>query len=94
MTPWYDLGPALTPAAAAALHDRREQVAWMVLPAPGRNGVIARAHTFAADGGRYLPGHLTADSLDELRAQRPPGLHVEQLCPGPSPPGCLEWWWT
>ena len=55
-----DLGPALTPAGAAALHDGRYAVAWLVLPAPDGSGVVARPHTFAPclttkrPGGRHL----------------------------------------
>ena len=56
MTGVDDHGPVLTPAEAAALHDRREAVAWFVQPAPGGNGVIARAHTEAYNGGQVLPG--------------------------------------
>ena len=67
----------LTPAQAAALHDRPEPVAWFVLSAPYGNGVIARAHTEAHNGGHLLPGHLAADSLGELRAMLPPGLHLD-----------------
>ena len=46
-----DLGPALTPAEAAALHNQPGRVAWFAIPAPGGAGVIARAHTEAHDGG-------------------------------------------
>ncbi len=74
MTNLDDLGPVLTPAEAAALHDRVDAVAWFVLPASHGNGVIARAHTEAHDGGRLLPGHLAANGLGELRAMLPPGL--------------------
>jgi hypothetical protein len=55
-----DPGPALTPAKAAALHDRPEGVAWFAIPAPNGAGVIARAHTEAHDGGQLMPGHLAA----------------------------------
>jgi len=88
-----DHGPVLTPAEAAALHDRLEAVAWFVLPASRGNGVIARAHTEAHDGGHLLPGHLAADGLGELRAMLPPGLHRADAPSAGLPPGCLEWWW-
>jgi len=88
-----DLGPVLTPAEAAALHDRVDAVAWFVLPASHGNGVIARAHTEAHDGGRLLPGHLAADGLGELRAMLPLGLRRDDARSAGSPPGCLEWWW-
>jgi len=52
-----DLGPVLTPAEAAALHGGVDAVAWFVLPASHSNGVIARAHTEAHDGGHLLPGY-------------------------------------
>lgn len=45
-----------------------------MLPTPYGNGVIARAHTEATDGGHLLPGYLDANDLDELRAMLPPGL--------------------
>lgn len=65
-----DPGPALTPAEAAALHDRQEGVAWFAIPALGGVGVMAQAHTEAHDGGRLLPGHLIASTLAELHAIR------------------------
>ena len=93
MTSLQDHGPSLTPAEAAALHDRAERVAWLVLPAPGGNGVIARVHTEAHDGGLLLPGHLAADDLAELGAMLPPGLRLDETRSAGSPPGCLGWWW-
>ena len=93
MTSLDDHGPLLTPIEAAALHDRPETVAWFVLPASHGNGVIARAHTEAHDGGHLLPGHLAADDLGELRAMLPPGLRRDNVRSAGSPPGCLEWWW-
>jgi hypothetical protein len=81
----HDPGPALTPAEAAALHDRPEGVAWFAIPAPNGAGVMAQAH----DGGRLLPGHLAAYSLAELHAMMPPGLAFEEALVVGSPPGCL-----
>jgi hypothetical protein len=89
-----DPGPALTPAEAAALHDRPEGVAWFVIPAPSDAGVIARAHTEAHDGGRLLPEHLAARGLTELHAMMPSGLAFDEALVVGSPPGCLGWWWT
>lgn len=54
MTSLDDYGPVLTIAEAAALHDRPEPDAWFVLPAPNGNGLIARAHTEARDGGDLI----------------------------------------
>ncbi len=87
--------PALTPAEAAALHDRPEgvAVAWFAIPAPGGAGVVGRAHTETHDGGRLLPGHLAASSLTELHAMMPPGLTFDPAVGVGSPPGCLGWWW-
>ncbi len=93
LTDLNDLGPALTPAEAAALHDRPESVAWFAIPSPGGAGVIARAHTEAHDGGQLLPGHLAARGLAELRAMMPPGLAFDKALVVGSPPGCLGWWW-
>ncbi len=88
-----DHGPALTSAEAAALHDRREPVAWFALPAPSGNGAVAWAHTEAHHGGRLLPGHLAADDIDGLRALMPKGLEFDPEVGAGSPPGCLGWWW-
>lgn len=93
MTSLDDCGPVLTPVEAAALQNRSGAVAWFVLPAPSGNGVIARAHTEALDGGRLLPGHLAAKNLDELRSKLPPGLHLDSGHSSVWPPGCLELWW-
>ena len=93
MTSLNDAGPALTPAEAAALHDRPEAVAWFAIPAPGGAGVIARAHTEAHDGGRLLPGHLAAGDLVELQAMMPPGLTFDPTLTVEAPLGCLGWWW-
>lgn len=91
-----DLGPALTPAEAAALNDQPEgvSVAWFATPALGGAGVVARAHTEAHDGGRLLPGHLAARSLDELHAMMPQGLTFDPAPGAGAPPGCLGWWWS
>ena len=35
---------------------------------------IARAHTAAPDGGKWLLGEMVADTLPELRAMLPAGL--------------------
>lgn len=91
-----NFGPTLTPAQAAALHNQPEgvSVAWFAIPHPSGAGVMARAHTEARDGGRLLPGHLAADSLDELHAMMPPGLTFDPVLVFGSPPGCLGWWWS
>jgi hypothetical protein len=89
----HDPGPALTPAEAAALHDRAEGVAWFAIPSPRGAGVIARAHTEAHDGGQLLPGHLAARGLTELQAMMPPGLTFDPVRVVGSPPGCLGWGW-
>lgn len=87
--------PALTPAEAAALHDRpgSVSVAWFAVPAPSGAGVIARAHTETHHGGRLLPGHLAADNLAELQAMMPPGLTFDPAAGAGSLPGCAGWWW-
>ena len=92
LTSPHDLGPALAPAEAAALHDQPEgiAVAWFAAPAPDGVGVIARAH----DGGRLLPGHLAAADLAELHTMMPPGLTFDPLRVVGLPPGCLGWWWS
>jgi len=86
-----DLGPPLTPAEAATLHDRPEGVAWFAIPAPSGAGVIARAHTEAHDGRRLLPEHPAARDLTELHAMMPPGLAFDEALVVGSPPGCLGW---
>ena len=62
-----DHGPALTPAEAAALHDRPERVAWFVLPAPSGNGVIARAH-MEGRRGKYFDVRWPLVKDAELRS--------------------------
>ena len=94
LTDLNDLGPALTPAEAAALHDRPESVAWFAIPSPGGAGVIARAHTEAHDGGQLLAGHLAARGLAELHAMMPPGLAFDEVLVVGSPPECVGWWWS
>lgn len=93
LTSLDDLGPLMTPVAAAALHTRLKDVAWFATPAPSGAGVTARAHTEAHDGGRLLPGHLAASGLVELQAMMPPGLTFDPMLTVGSPPGCLGWWW-
>ena len=68
-------------------------MAWFAIPAPGGAGIIARAHTEARDGGRLLPGHLWAPSLEEMHTLMPPGLAFDPVLVVGSPPGCLGWWW-
>ena len=68
---------ALTAAEAQRLQDdAREHGRWLMwfvsCERPGK--FIARAHTAAHDGGKWLPGELVADTLDELRAMLPAGL--------------------
>ena len=86
-----DLDPLLSPADALALHQGDVPVAWLVLPAPGGNGVIARPHTMAHDGGRWLPGHVAAGSLDELRGLLPNELVLEEGWTPGTPPDGLGW---
>lgn len=66
----------LTPAAAKRLQEaareRGQWLMWFVAAADGR--VKARAGIADPHGGKWLPGELTADTLDELRAMLPPGL--------------------
>lgn len=89
-------GLALMLAETAAPHDQPEgiAVARFAIPTSDGAGVIARAHTEACDGGRLLPGHLQAVSLEELHAMMPPGLTFDPVLVFGSPPGCLGWWWS
>ena len=66
-------------------------MAWLVLPSPTGPGVIARPHTMAHDGGRWLPGHIAADSVDELRALLPADLVLELGWAPGMPAGGLGW---
>lgn len=85
-------GPPLTPAKAAVLHDRPEPVAWFALATPSGDGVIARAHTEAHDGGELLPGHLAAADIDGLTAMMPRWLRFYPAPPDGPIPGCLGTW--
>ncbi len=80
MTNLDGLGPVLTRAEAAALHDRPEGVAWFAIPAPDGAGVIARAHAEARDSGRLLLSHLAGSDLAELQAMTPQGF-FQQVIP-------------
>jgi len=66
----------LTPAEAQALQDRGEAAGWVVTGCdprhPGR--LVARPHTCASDGGRFLTCVLLSDSLANLRARMPAGV--------------------
>lgn len=66
----------LTPAEAQALHDRGEAAAWVVTGCDPRHPgkLVARPHTCAHDGGRFLACVLVADSLSNLRARMPAGV--------------------
>ena len=88
-----ELGPALTPAEAAALHDLPGGVAWFAIPAPDGAGVIARPYSEAPDGGQLLPGYLAASDMAALQAMMPPNLTFDPTPVFGSPPGCLGWWW-
>ena len=78
MPPSVPLQPdrILTPAEAQVLQDRGEAAAWVVTGCnsrhPGR--LVARPHTCAPDGGRFLACVLVSDSLANLRARMPAGV--------------------
>lgn len=87
----------MTPAEAQAVQDdatgRGTWLAWIVTNAdleyPGC--FVARAHTADHAGGRYLPGALVANTLDELRAMLPGGL-TQHGRTSVDPPDVLEVW--
>jgi hypothetical protein len=67
----------LTAAEAWRLQeDARVRGRWLMwfvsYERPGK--FVARAHTAAPDGGKWMPGEMAADTLEELRAMLPPGL--------------------
>jgi len=66
----------LTPAEAQAMQDRGEAAAWVVTGCDPRHPgkLVARPHTYAHDGGRYLACVLVSDSLANLRARMPAGV--------------------
>ena len=71
------LSACMTPADAQRLQDEaRERGQWLMwfvsYERPGK--FIARAHTAAHDGGKWLSGELVADTVGELRAMLPIGL--------------------
>jgi hypothetical protein len=87
----------MTSAEAQAFQDdateRWTWLAWVVTNAdlehPGR--FVARAHTADHQGGRYLPGALVDDTLEELRAILPTGLGRRDRT-SLDPPDVLEVW--
>ena len=87
----------MTSAEAQAFQDdataRGTWLAWVITNAdlehPGR--FVARAHTAEHQGGRYLPGALIADTLDELRAMLPTGLKCHERT-SLDPPEVVEVW--
>lgn len=67
-------------------------ISWIVGTDAAHPGqVTARAHTADPHGGRYIPGVLVADTLDELRQQLPAGLVWHDRAPI-DPLAVLEIW--
>ena len=66
----------LTPGEAQALQDRGGAAAWVVTGCDPRHPgwLVARPHTCAHDGGRFLPCVLVSQTLANLRAQLPAGV--------------------
>ena len=82
----------LTLAEARELHGQGDTLVWVVLREWAGNALVARPHTLAQDGGRFLRGWLTARTLEELRALLPAGLTRCEGRPGMTPPEWVEWW--
>ena len=82
----------LTPAEARELQGQGASVVWVVLRVQPGGTLVARPHTIARDGGRFLPGRLVAAALQELQALLPAGLTRCEAQPGITPPEWVEWW--
>ena len=82
----------LTPADAREMRGQGDAVVWVVLRGWPGDTLVARPHTLAQDGGRFLPGWVTASTLEELRALLPVGLTRCEAWPGVTPPEWVEWW--
>ncbi len=84
----------LTPAEAQAMQDRGETAAWVVTGCDPRHPgkLVARPHTCAPDGGRYLACVLVSDSLANLRARMPAGVSRRDELPFFSVPDMIEMW--
>ena len=82
----------LTLAEAHELHGQGAAVVWVILRVQPGDTLVARSHTVARDGGRFLPGRLVAGALQELRALLPAGLTQREALPGVTPPEWVEWW--
>jgi hypothetical protein len=65
----------LTLAEAQTMQDQGHAAAWIVTGNDARHPgkLVARPHTCAHDGGRFLPCVLVADNLVQLRAMLPTG---------------------
>ena len=88
------LSARMTPAEAQRLQDEaREHGRWLMwfvsYERPGK--FIARAVIADPYGGKWLPGEMVADTLDELRAMLPPGLTRRERASVMSPE-VLEAW--
>ena len=77
--------PLIASAAAMSAPERARGVCARAMPGRSR----ARAHIEAHDGGRLLPEHLAASSLEELQAVMPPGLTFDPVTVVGSTPGAL-----
>jgi len=75
------------------VQDRGEAAAWVVTCCDPRHPgkLVARPHTCAPDGGRFLACVPVSDSLANLRARMPAGVSRRDELPF-SVPDMIEMW--
>lgn len=84
----------LATAEAQAIQDQQSSLAWFVTACDPRHPgkLVARPHTCAHDGGRFLSTVLVSDTLENLRARLPAGVSRRGELSPLVPPGVIELW--
>ena len=89
-----DADRELSPNEAQAIQDQQSSLAWFLTACdprhPGKH--VARPHTSARDGGRFLSTVLLSDTLENLRARLPAGVSRRYELSRFVPPDAIELW--
>ncbi len=90
----HDADRELSPNQAQAIQDQQSSLAWFVTACdprhPGKH--VARPHTSAHDGGKFLAAVLVSDTLENLRARLPAGVSRRYELLHFIPPDVIELW--
>ncbi len=83
----------LSPGEAQTIQDQ-QSLAWFVTATDPRHRgkLVARPHTCANDGGRFLSTVLLSDTLENLRARLPAGVTRRLELPTFIRPDIIELW--